>query len=184
MWAGTGFPPKGIDMTDQFIIRPMESGDLDQAALLERQCFSSPWSREALAGELENPLALVLAAVDTRNRLMGYVGLHRVLDEGSVTNLAVSPGNRRQGVASRLMNAVLAHCGENGIRFLFLEVRESNAAAIALYEGMGFRRIGRRPRYYIHPVEDALLYCLPLEEAANPDAAADREKDAFRTCIP
>ena len=89
---------------------------------------------------------------------VGYMGFHDVVGEGFVTNVAVSPACRRQGVAAALLEAALAECAARGVERLCLEVRESNAPAIALYTRFGFALDGRRPRFYSAPTEDALLY--------------------------
>ena len=97
-------------------------------------------------------------------RTAGYVGCQTVLDEGYITNVAVSPDFRRQGIARALIAELTAKAGENKLAFVTLEVRESNAAARALYESEGFEQVGRRPRYYVLPCEDALI----LRRALNP----------------
>jgi ribosomal-protein-alanine N-acetyltransferase len=89
--------------------------------------------------------------------VLGYVGSQTVLDEADVMNVAVSPNARRRGVAKALMIALLDALRETGVKSLTLEVRASNDPAIALYDTLGFTQVGRRPRYYRHPVEDALI---------------------------
>jgi ribosomal-protein-alanine N-acetyltransferase len=89
--------------------------------------------------------------------VLGYAGLETVLDEGYITNIAVRPDARRQGVASALLGVFLRFSGAHKLSFLTLEVRESNAAAIALYAGHGFSAVGRRKNYYDDPREDAVL---------------------------
>lgn len=87
----------------------------------------------------------------------GYVVARAVADEGEILNLAVAPAGRRHGVGRALVRAVLHALGTRGVRDVFLEVRESNAAARALYAAHGFREVGRRPRYYRRPAEDAII---------------------------
>ena len=130
---------------------------LDQVAELERICFSTPWSRNMLAEELENDLAAFLVAVDGNGDVAGYAGLQVVLDEGYIANVAVRPDCRRRGVARRLLRVFLDFAQAHRLAFLTLEVRASNAPAIALYEGLGFQTAGRRKNYYEHPKEDAII---------------------------
>ena len=138
-------------------IVPMNGDYLDEVAELERICFSAPWSRNMLAEELDNDLSAFLVALDDKNRVAGYAGLQVVLDEGYITNVAVRPDCRRQGVASQLLNVFIDFAKGNKLAFLTLEVRASNYDAIALYGSHGFRSVGRRTNYYEHPKEDAII---------------------------
>ena len=130
----------------------MTADHLDEAAALERVCFSDPWSRNMLAEELDNALAAFLAALDGTGAVVGYAGLQVVLDEGYILNIAVRPDCRRQQIASFINFAQ-----GNRLSFLTLEVRASNAPAIALYERWGFAEAGRRRNYNEHPREDAVI---------------------------
>ncbi len=125
-------------------------------AELERQCFSSPWSEKSISGELTNPLSLWLVAVED-GAVCGYVGSQAVLGEADMMNIAVLPSYRRQGVARKLVTELIDALNSAGNHCLTLEVRASNAPAIALYASMGFLQVGRRPRYYTKPEEDALI---------------------------
>ena len=136
----------------------MNERHITALAELERVCFSAPWSENALREELTNPHAVFLVAEDDAGAVLGYVGMHHILDEADVTNVAVFPASRRKGVARALMTAVETYGREQKLVRVTLEVRESNAPAIALYEGFGYRQDGRRKRFYTDPVEDALLY--------------------------
>ena len=137
-------------------IRKMTAREVPQVAELEKLCFAMPWSEKSVAGELDNPLALWLVAMEG-DRLAGYVGSQTVMDETDMMNLAVAPQFRRQGVGEALVNALTASLKELGSRCLTLEVRDSNEAARALYGKLGFREIGRRRGYYRDPREDALI---------------------------
>ena len=148
-------------MNCELEILPFAPRHLDEAARIEALCFSVPWSRAMLREEIENPRACYLAA-EEGGVLAGYAGLHAVLDEGYVTNVAVAPGFRRRGVASRLMAGLRAQAERRALSFLTLEVRVSNHAAVALYEKYGFRPVGQRPGYYEKPKEDALIMTLNL----------------------
>ena len=106
--------------------------------------------------EPRNPLSLWIVA-ECDGAVAGYVGSQSVLGEADMMNLAVSPSFRRQGVASGLVEALIKHLKERDVHVLVLEVRASNEPAIRLYEKYGFVQVGRRPNYYAHPKEDALI---------------------------
>ena len=133
-------------------IRRLAAADLPAAAELEKACFSVPWTEGMLAGELSE--GLYLGAFED-DKLVGYCGMRGVLDEGYINNVAVLPAFRRRGIARALLTELEKHT--EGLAFLTLEVRESNTAAQALYISLGYLPVGRRPRYYERPVEDALL---------------------------
>ena len=136
---------------------PLAHEHLGQAAEIERLCFSDPWSEKMLAEHLANPCSLTLAAVGDTGRLLGYVGLLAVVDEGYITNVAVRPDCRRQGVASSLLQALEARGRARNLTFLTLEARQSNAPARALYEKLGYVQAGLRRNYYENPREDAII---------------------------
>ena len=138
------------------IIRKMNFGDVSAIAELEKVCFSDPWSENSIASEVENPLSYWLVA-EVDGVVAGYVGSQTVLDASDMMNLAVSPDYRRQGIGQALVKALVEHLQQNKVIALLLEVRVSNTPAIALYESLGFEQVGRRPRYYHNPREDALI---------------------------
>ena len=146
-------------MREQLHVRivPMTADHLDEVAELERICFSTPWSRNMLAEELDNALSAFLVALDESGKVVGYAGPQVVLDEGYITNVAVRPECRRQGIAGKLLQVFLDFAQGNHLAFLTLEVRASNYDAIALYGSRGFRSVGRRKNYYEHPKEDAII---------------------------
>lgn len=147
-------------------IVPMNADHLEELEKLERICFSRPWSRKMLAEELENQCAAFLVAQDSiTQQVMGYAGLLVMADEGYITNVAVFPEFRRQGVAAKLIAVFENFARGNKLAFLTLEVRPSNTAAIALYKGFGFEQVGRRKNYYDLPKEDALILTKIYEEA-------------------
>ena len=157
-------------------IVPMTADHLDEVAELERICFPDPWSRNMLAEELDNALSAFLVALDDTGRVAGYAGLQVVLDEGTITNVAVRPEFRRQGVAHQLLAVFMNFARGNRLAFLTLEVRASNYGAIALYGELGFRSVGRRKNYYEHPREDAIIMTKEFDygtETAEPGAAGD-----------
>ena len=125
-------------------------------AELEKLCFSLPWDEASVAGELTNPLSLWLVAVED-GELAGYVGSQSVMGEADMMNLAVKPEYRRRGVGEKLVRNLVEELKAQKVYCLTLEVRASNAPAIALYEKLGFVPVGRRPGYYRSPREDALI---------------------------
>ena len=137
-------------------IVPMDRGHIPQIAALERECFSLPWTEQMFEDALLDPQASFIVADDGEGNVLGYAGLHAVLDEGYIDNVAVEPDARRHGVADALLD-VFCRFGAANLAFLTLEVRASNAAAIALYEKHGFQRAGLRPNYYTRPKEDAVI---------------------------
>lgn len=143
-------------MQSEIKIVPMRRDHIAQVAELERTCFPDPWPEEVLHHELENPLSLWLVALQGQ-AVAGYIGSQSVLDDADMMNLAVRPQLRRLGIGSRLTIALAKTLQEKGVKNLCLEVRVSNAPAIGLYQSLGFVQVGRRPRYYFHPKEDALI---------------------------
>ena len=137
-------------------IVPMAREHIPQIARLEQVCFSAPWSETMLEEALFDPQASFLVAEDEEGGVVGYAGLHVVLDEGYIDNVAVEPDARKHGVASALLD-VYCRFGAVNLAFLTLEVRASNQAAMGLYEKYGFQRAGLRPGYYQHPKEDAVI---------------------------
>ena len=135
----------------EYKLVPMDRSHLAGVAELERLCFSTPWNEAMLEEELYNPTASFIVAEDPAGEVLGYAGLHVVLDEGYIDNVAVRPSCRKQGIADRLLD-VFCRFGQEHLAFLTLEVRPSNTAAVALYESTAFRRraagrtIMRRPR--------------------------------------
>ena len=161
-----------MDTTMQVRIVPMNADHLDELVELERICFSTPWSRNMLAEELDNACSAFLVAVDANDKVVGYAGLQVVLDEGYIANVAVFPEYRRQGIAGQLLQVFMNFAEANRLAFLTLEVRASNQAAIALYESRGFLEVGRRKNYYEHPREDAIIMTKEYvhDGAEDPDA--------------
>ena len=134
------------------IIRMNES-HVSAVAELERQNFSEPWPEIAVRSELTNKLALWLVAVED-GVVAGYVGSQTVLQEADMMNIAVADAHRRRGIARLLVEELIRQLDAYQ---LTLEVRASNAPAIALYEKLGFTQVGLRKNYYHKPKEDALI---------------------------
>ena len=140
-----------------YTIALMTYDDVPQVAEIERRCFPDPWSERMLREHLDNQCAAALVARGEDGTILGYGGLLVVLDEGYITNVAVSPDCRRQGVGRALIGTLVSHAGAQGLAFVTLEARTSNMPAIALYENAGFQKVGVRKNFYTAPVEDALL---------------------------
>ena len=139
-----------------YTLVPMDRSHLAGVAELERLCFSTPWNEAMLEEELYNDTASFIVAEGEDGSVLGYAGLHVILDEGYIDNVAVRPSCRRMGIADQLLD-VYVRFGQANLAFLTLEVRPSNTPAVALYQKHGFREVGRRPNYYDNPKEDALL---------------------------
>ncbi len=137
----------------------MTKEDVKAVALLEKECFISPWTEETLLEETENPTAVFLVAKDN-DKTVGYIGANNILGDVFVTNIAVTKSFRRMGVASLLLNTLIEKCREEKAQYLTLEVRKSNISAIKLYEKFGFSKAGERRDFYSNPTENALLYTL------------------------
>ena len=134
----------------------MQPEHVAAVAEMERQCFSDPWSEKSVASEMDNPLSLWLIA-EADGVVAGYVGSQTVLDSADMMNLAVSQDFRRQGIGEQLVNSLTEALAEKGVKTLLLEVRISNEPAKQLYQKLGFEIVGKRPRYYEKPREDALI---------------------------
>jgi ribosomal-protein-alanine N-acetyltransferase len=132
--------------------------DIDAIVRLEHESFTNPWSRETLVWELANSdVTRVYLVRDGEDRPIAFCVVWLIFDELHINTLAVSPGNRRHGVATFLLRSVMSEAARDGARSATLEVRASNAAALQLYERLGFCVSARRPGYYSNPPEDALI---------------------------
>ena len=134
---------------------PIEQRHIKEIARLEEICFSEPWSEEDILEAYR--LGTKFFAAEADKKLIGYIGIKAVIDEGYITNIAVFPEFRRRGVAKALLNKVFEFAKEKGLSFVSLEVRPSNTEAVSLYEKTGFKEEGRRKNFYRLPLEDALI---------------------------
>lgn len=138
--------------------------DIDAIVRVENACFSTPWSIDAIKHEIcENKLADFMIACYEENNIIGYIGIWTLLDECQINKIAVMPEKRKIGIGKTILNHVIELTRDMGVKSWYLEVRESNTAAQALYRSAGFSSVGTRKNYYINPVEDAVL--MSLEEA-------------------
>lgn len=133
-------------------IRPFEKKYLDDVYEIEKICFSNPWSKEDLERQIDTQTSHFLVA-EVDGRAVGYMGLQIFAGEGYVTNVAVLPEYRGQGIAK----ALIAEQMKNDMEFITLEVRESNTPAIHLYKKSGFETVGVRPDFYVNPTENAVI---------------------------
>lgn len=135
---------------------------LPQIEQMESSCFSMPWTLDMLRSQLPDERHEFLVA-ERDGEVLGYVGMMYILDEGYISNVAVSPEQRRQGIADALINALIGKATALELAFVTLEVRASNTPAIELYKKHGFVPVGQRKNYYDLPREDAILMTRFLE---------------------
>lgn len=141
-----------------FQIRTAEASDLDAIMAIEEASFgASAWAPETMRAEIASTWGRYLVALDGDDRELGYAGLRAVGVEGDVQTIAVVAEARGRGIGRALLAELLAEAGRRGVRELFLEVRADNPAARELYESVGFREIGLRPRYYQPEDVDAVI---------------------------
>ena len=152
-------------MNAHFRIRNARPADAPRLAELERECFADPWSEEGLGEALALTEGTALVA-ELDGVVQGYVLARAVADTAEVLNLAVAPACRRMGMAIAMLLQVLGILEGMGVAEVFLEVRQSNHAAQALYRDLGFRIAGMRRAYYRRPVEDALVLRRAFKESA------------------
>jgi [ribosomal protein S18]-alanine N-acetyltransferase len=143
-------------------IRFMTIDDLDDVMEVEEKSFTVPWKREAFINEIEKNHFSTYIAVEDEGRVIGYCGVWLVVDEAHITNVAVLPGYRGQGLGELLMRKIMEVSIEFGARVMTLEVRKSNEAAQRLYRKLGFQNGGIRKRYYSDNQEDALVMWVNL----------------------
>jgi N6-L-threonylcarbamoyladenine synthase len=138
-------------------IRHMEATDLRQVLAIERSSFARPWSEGLFADELTRPESREWIVVDSPWGVVGFAGLMQNETDGHILDLAVRPDARSRGIARALLSALVDRAVERGVTRMTLEVRPSNAAALALYDEAGFHRVGNRPGYYDDTGEDAVI---------------------------
>lgn len=149
------------------LIREMTLEDITQAVLIENECFSLPWSEKSFQDSITREDTLFLVCEDSSTQsgatvITGYIGMYLSFDEANVTNVAVHPSYRKKGYGNALVSTAKTKAKEHQIERIFLEVRVSNAPAIALYQKMGFENLGIRKKFYDHPKEDAYIMSCEL----------------------
>lgn len=140
-----------------FSVRAATEADIPALCSLELECFSCPWSEESFSDSMRGGDTVFFIA-EANGRALGYIGGVFVLDECTVTDVCTTERARRRGIARALIEALFGECGRRGAHGIFLEVRESNSAAVSLYERLGFARVGKRVGAYQKPREDAYIY--------------------------
>ncbi len=139
-------------------IAKMKKSDVDDVIKIEESAYGEHhWSKESFLNELSNDLARYYSAYDENGNLVGYAGCWQILEEVHITNIAVSPEFRRQKIGESLLRQIIDDCYKNKAKYITLEVRVSNKAAIGLYEKYGFKSLGVRKGYYQNNNEDALI---------------------------
>ena len=151
-----------------FTIRSLAYSDLPQVIAIERRAFPTPWSLAMFVLELSKPSGVCLAAIEA-DQVLGYLVCSKYDRVWHLMNIAVEPAARRRGLATRLLEVMLERTGPDGSHTL--EVRTSNAPAIALYERFGFRAAGTRPRYYQDTGEDAMIMWRTADMGSIPGLA-------------
>lgn len=137
-------------------IKEMAQEDLSQVSEIESQIFSLPWSEKAFEESLKNSNTLYIVAKE-KEEVLGYIGMYISFQEGNITNVAVNPNYRRKKIGQNLIREILERAKQIGVTDVILEVRETNAAAICLYEKMGFEEAGIRKNFYEKPLENAII---------------------------
>jgi ribosomal-protein-alanine N-acetyltransferase len=145
-------------------VRPAVPGDLAAVAAIEQAAFSDPWSPSSFRALLGNP-TVAFSVAERDGVVVGYSVAWFAADEAELANVAVSAAMRGRGVGALLLDAMLGESAHRGAATVYLEVRESNAAARRLYASRHFREVARRRRYYHNPTEDALVLARPLGAA-------------------
>lgn len=141
----------------ELLIRPISVPDLEQILEIEQASYRTPWTSSDFLREITYNQMAYYYLVEAGERIAGFIGMWLVVDEAHITNIAVSPDFRRQGVGEKLLLFALEMAAQNGARCAILEVRVSNARALNLYLKHGFRYVGLRKTYYRDNDEDAFL---------------------------
>lgn len=162
MRSNTGSITVRNDMEEnKIVIRKMMPEDLPVVDVLERECFSLPWSIDCFESALENPNQVFIVLLEDE-KIVGYAGMWCVVDEGQIMNIAVTKTSRRKGYGAKLLESLIDEGKERGMTVFSLEVRVGNFPARSLYESFGFKQVGLRKGYYDEPKEDALLMDLSV----------------------
>lgn len=159
-----GFPPGNmlIEKMNAGTVRPMRITDLEAVLAIEKRSFPTPWSVQAFTAELRDNEYARYFCLEMNNQVIGYMGLWFIIDEGHITNVAITPAKRGQGWGEYLMHNVMREMYKQGMERMTLEVRVSNQEARQLYEKLGFVPAGVRKAYYADNQEDAIIMWVEL----------------------
>ena len=147
-----------VDLRYQIYITTMKTEDIDEVVRIESESYGEHhWAKSSFYDEMNNNLAKYYCARNSENIMVAYAGTWNIIDEGHITTLAVKPEYRRKHIGEALIVKILENCYETKIKYLTLEVRESNTPAIKLYEKYGFKSLGTRKGYYQDNNENALI---------------------------
>lgn len=149
------------EKTHKIIFDKISKGDAKLLAVLDKECFSVPWSENSFLNECDNEVAYYVIA-RYNDEIVGYLGYWKVVDEAQITNIAVKVDFRRCGIARKMIDIAVENAKNDNLSTMSLEVRASNLAAISLYLSKGFFKVGFRKNYYNNPTEDAVLMQLDL----------------------
>lgn len=138
-------------------LAPASKRHIASIVRIERESFSDPWSEDAFVGMVDSPLAVFTVAVDEDESVIGYSAATGAWEDGEILSVAVDGKARRRGIGGLLLDSAIAALKDQLVARVFLEVRESNSAAIALYKSRGFEQLSIRRNYYRRPVENALV---------------------------
>ena len=144
-------------LSKSVLIKEMKESDLEEVLEIEKKSFADPWSRRLFKETLSFPHSVNFVLREGTGALLGYVNFYLIGEEAHMLNLAIHPDFRKKGLATHLLNYTLDFLKRRKAANFFLEVREGNRDAIALYRKFGFQMIGRRKRYYAETNEDALV---------------------------
>lgn len=156
----------------KFTLVPMNENHIPELANLERICFSQPWSEKSLREELDNRTAHFVVA-EFNGVVVGYIGVFVVYESCDISNIAVLPEYRRQGIGRFLLEGACDIAEKCGAESVSLEVRPSNVGALALYKSVGFEEIGLRRNFYRNPTEDGLIFSKKLNNKENGEENED-----------
>ena len=139
------------------VIRAMTEEDIDAIVEIEKEAFSTPWSKESFLTEIRDNLLAKYIVAEIENKVVGYGGIWLILTEGHITNIAVKKEYQGLGIGNKLVEGLIIYCTSRGIDSMTLEVRKSNIVAQNLYKKYGFIYYGIRPKYYSDNNEDAII---------------------------
>lgn len=147
-----------VNTSFEIYISQMKTDDIDEVVQIEAESYGEHhWSKSSFYDEMNNNLAKYYCAKTVEGKIVAYAGTWNILDEGHITTIAVKPNYRRKHIGEALIIKILENCYENKIKYLTLEVRESNIPAIELYHKYGFSSLGTRKGYYQDNNENALI---------------------------